>query len=70
MAQNLEPTKSVVPFWTAKERRSWTLALFFGLMLSFMSRTVGPVTMVALAKEFEWNKDVQVEQFEGLYSEP
>jgi hypothetical protein len=47
-------------FWTSRERRLWTLALFFGLMLTFMARTVGPVTMVALAKEFDWNKDVQV----------
>ncbi len=61
MARNLESDKvENVESWTSKERRSWTLALFFGLMLSFMSRTIGPVTMVALAKEFNWDKDVQV----------
>ncbi|XP_028408608.1 solute carrier family 17 member 9-like [Dendronephthya gigantea] len=46
-------------FWSSRERKYWTIALFFGLMLLFMSRTVGPVTMVALAKEFQWNKEVQ-----------
>ena len=61
MARSLEPTNSEnVAFWPARERRSWTLVLFFGLMLLSVSRTVGPVTMVALAKEFEWDKDVQV----------
>jgi hypothetical protein len=61
MARNLEPGKAEnVESWSSGERRSWTLALFFGLMLSFMSRTVGPVTMVALSKEFGWDKDVQV----------
>ena len=62
MARNLVSVEKSenVEFWTSKERRSWTLTLFFGLMLSFMTRTVGPVTMVALAKEFEWDKDVQV----------
>ncbi|CAB3993200.1 Solute carrier family 17 member 9 [Paramuricea clavata] len=60
MARNLEPGKAEnVESWSYGERRSWTLALFFGLMLSFMSRTVGPVTMVALSKEFGWDKDVQ-----------
>ena len=64
MARSLEPTNSEnFAFWPARERRSWTLVLFFGLMLLSVSRTVGPVTMVALAKEFEWDKDVQVNKY-------
>ena len=63
MARNLEFDIKAenAEFWTSRERRLWTLALFFGLMLAFMGRTVGPVTMVALAKEFDWNKDTQVQ---------
>ena len=61
MARNLEFDIKAenAEFWTSRERRLWTLALFFGLMLLSMGRTVGPVTMVALAKEFDWNKDIQ-----------
>ena len=64
MARIAEPEKSANmngEFWSSRERKCWTIALFFGLMLLFMSRTVGPVTMVALAKEFNWNKEVQVQ---------
>ena len=47
--------------WSSEERRSWTITLFFGLLLVFMSRTVGPVTLVALAREFGWDKTNQVQ---------
>lgn len=50
-------------YWSARERRAWTWILFFGMTLLFMCRTVGPVTMSTLGKEFGWNKEIQVYLF-------
>lgn len=67
MARVLEEQKeSELNIWPASERRAWTLTLFIGLLLMFMSRTAGPVTMVTLAKEFKWSKERQVIVFRIL----
>lgn len=60
MASGVDEVKDSEGKWNASERRAWTFTLFVGLLLSFMTRTAGPVTMVALAQEFEWDKEIQV----------
>lgn len=57
LARGLEAREGI---WPPRERRAWTFTLFVGLLLVFMSKTAGPVTMVTLAKEFEWGKERQV----------
>lgn len=42
--------------WTSNERKQWAAALFFGSMVVYSCRTVVPLCLAVMAKEFEWNK--------------
>ncbi|XP_014779984.1 solute carrier family 17 member 9 [Octopus bimaculoides] len=50
--ERLSPGK----YWTRQEKRQWGCGLFCGGAMLYACRTVMPLCVVSLAKEFKWNK--------------
>lgn len=43
-------------FWARRERQIWMVALFFGCVMMYACRTVMPLCIPTLAKQYNWNK--------------
>lgn len=49
-----------VTFSFSSERRQWSIAMFLGCVALYSCRTVAPLCLAVMAKEFEWNKTQSV----------
>ncbi|CAC5387812.1 solute carrier family 17 member 9-like isoform X2 [Mytilus californianus] len=43
-------------FWTRSERKQWAFGLFLGCTVLYSCRTVTPLCVAVMAKEFDWDK--------------
>ncbi|KAL5022120.1 hypothetical protein ScPMuIL_001275 [Solemya velum] len=48
--------KNGMQYWEKKEKKQWAVGLFAGCAVLYSCRTVMPVCIVAMAKEFDWDK--------------
>ena len=53
-------------FFSRSERKQWAFGLFLGCTVLYSCRTVTPLCVAVMAKEFDWDKTQSVRNFFSL----